>query len=119
MRDDQLTPYENLLAGNHVEAEREYRAIKQSNPSDPAIAEQRLNQMGYQLLSTSGKTDAAIAVFTLNVEFYPQSWNVYDSLGEALAKKGDKSAAIQKYEQALRLNPAAESAKKALQSLKE
>jgi tetratricopeptide (TPR) repeat protein len=115
--DDQLTPREYLAAGKMADAVRRYKEIQQTNPSDPSIAEERLNRLGYQLLG-SDRIDAAIAVFKVNVEFYPKSWNVYDSLGEAFARKGNKPSAIQNYEEALRLNPAAESAKKALQELK-
>jgi CubicO group peptidase (beta-lactamase class C family) len=117
LKEDERTPHEFLLAGDFAEAARQYRAVKQASPSDPSIAEQRLNQMGYQFLR-SGKVDAAIALFRMNVEFYPKSWNVYDSLGEAFAEKGERPSAIENYEEALRLNPAAESAKKALQELK-
>jgi CubicO group peptidase (beta-lactamase class C family) len=118
LSEDDLSPHEFLLTGDIAAAVHQYRAIKQTSPSDPSIVEARLNQMGYQLLN-NGKIDAAIAIFTTNVEFYPKSWNVYDSLGEAFAKKGDKRSAIQNYQQALRLNPAAETSKKALQELKE
>jgi len=96
---------------------RRYKIIRQANPSDPSIAERRLRLRGYQLLR-SNKTDEAIAIFMANVELYPQFWNAYDCLGEAFAKKGDKESAIQNYEHALRLNPGAETAKKALQELR-
>jgi CubicO group peptidase (beta-lactamase class C family) len=118
LSDNHLTPFEMLQAGNVAEAIGQYKSIKQSSPSDPSIAEPRINLIGYQLLRSS-KIDAAIAVFAMNVEFYPKSWNVYDSLGEALARKGDKGSAIKNYREALRLNPGAESARKALLELKE
>jgi Flp pilus assembly protein TadD len=51
------------------------------------------------------KPSEAIRVFQLNVELHPQSWNVYDSLGEAFMKNGDKAAAIQNYTKSLDLNP--------------
>jgi Flp pilus assembly protein TadD len=47
----------------------------------------------------------AIAVLKLNVELYPGSWNVYDSLGEAYMLNGDKALAISNYEKSLELNP--------------
>jgi predicted negative regulator of RcsB-dependent stress response len=34
------------------------------------------------------------------VKDYPRSWNTYDSLGEALAKKGDKKRAVEAYAKA-------------------
>jgi predicted negative regulator of RcsB-dependent stress response len=42
-------------------------------------------------------------VFRKNVKDYPKSWNAYDSLGEAYAKKGDKRKAIEAYTQARRM----------------
>jgi hypothetical protein len=36
-------------------------------------------------------------VFKKNVKDYPRSWNTYDSLGEAYAKKGDKRRAAEQY----------------------
>lgn len=58
-----------------------------------------MNTYGYQLLG-EGKTDSAIVVFRKNVKDYPRSWNTYDSLGEAYAKKGDKRRAAEQYSKA-------------------
>jgi cytochrome c-type biogenesis protein CcmH/NrfG len=44
-------------------------------------------------------------VFQLNVEAYPQSSNVYDSLGEGYMDDGDKPQAIANYQKSLQLNP--------------
>jgi tetratricopeptide (TPR) repeat protein len=41
----------------------------------------------------------------MNVELFPQSWNVYDSLAEAYAVKGEMGLAIKYYERSLELNP--------------
>jgi cytochrome c-type biogenesis protein CcmH/NrfG len=60
---------------------------------------------------------AAIEVFKWNVEAYPQSANVYDSLGEAYAAHGDMQLAIESYQKALTINPQMESSQKALQAL--
>jgi len=61
-----------------------------------------VNAVGYQLLG-QGKTDEAIAMFRRNVADYPKSWNVYDSLAEALGVKGDKQAALANYQKALEM----------------
>ena len=58
-----------------------------------------INAYGYQLLG-EGKVDSAIVVFQKNVKDYPKSWNTYDSLAEAYARKGDKRRAIEQYERA-------------------
>jgi predicted Zn-dependent protease len=59
-----------------------------------------LNTYGYQLLGEK-KTDDAIAIFQRNVKEHPASWNVYDSLAEGYATKGDKKLAIESYTKAL------------------
>ncbi|MEO7921006.1 MAG: DUF2911 domain-containing protein [Thermoanaerobaculia bacterium] len=61
-----------------------------------------VNLQGYQLLQ-AGKTDEAIDVFRRNAKEHPASWNVHDSLAEALATKGDKAGAIASYSKALEL----------------
>ncbi len=73
------------------------RALTIANEAD-------VNAVGYQLLG-QGKTDEAIAMFRRNVTDYPKSWNVYDSLAEALAKKGDKQGALASYQKALEMVP--------------
>lgn len=62
--------------------------------------EAEMNTYGY-LLMGQGKVDSAIAIFRKNIREYPKSWNTYDSLGEAYAKKGDKKAAAASYSKAL------------------
>jgi hypothetical protein len=65
-------------------------------------SEQDLNQYGYGLIAQK-KLDDAIAIFRMNVKAHAESWNVHDSLGEALALKGDRKGAISAYEKALSL----------------
>jgi tetratricopeptide (TPR) repeat protein len=61
-----------------------------------------MNTYGY-LLMGQDKVDSAIAVFRRNVKDYPRSWNTYDSLGEAYARKGDTRRAIEAYTRARRM----------------
>ena len=79
-----------------------YRALKQSN--DYYVSESQLKALGYRLLSMK-KVREAIEIFKLNVEAYPQSANVYDSLGQAYMTNGDKEPAIRNYQRAVELNP--------------
>ena len=73
-----------LAKGSSVAIER-YEAIKKASSADHKMDEQILNSLGYRLLSV-GKTSEAIAVLQRNAQEYPQSGNVYDSLGEAYMK---------------------------------
>jgi Tfp pilus assembly protein PilF len=75
-----------------------------------------LNAWGYRLLANK-QTKEAVEVFKLNVEAYPASANVYDSLAEAYLAHGEKQLAIDNYRKALELDPKSESARKALQTL--
>lgn len=67
--------------------------------------EVELNNYGYQLINQK-QLDKAVEVFKLNVKKFPNSWNVYDSLGEVLAAKGDKTGARKNYQKAFDLAPA-------------
>lgn len=66
--------------------------------------ENDMNAVGYMYLQ-SNRVKEAIEVFKLNVKKYPDSWNVYDSLGEAQAQAGDKKSAIANYQAALSKAP--------------
>jgi CubicO group peptidase (beta-lactamase class C family) len=73
-------------------------------PSFPqGLPEDVLNKLGYRLLAV-GQVPAAVAIFRKNVEAYPSSANVYDSLGEAYAVAGDTSSAIANYRRSLALD---------------
>jgi tetratricopeptide (TPR) repeat protein len=63
------------------------------------IPEGLLNQLGYLLLSRE-RYDDAIAAFKLNIENYPGSANVYDSLGEGYETMNEFSLAKMNYEKA-------------------
>ncbi|WP_158538711.1 alpha/beta hydrolase-fold protein [Chitinophaga skermanii] len=77
-----------------------------------------LNNMGYKQLRARNVKEA-ILIFQKNVSFYPNSANVYDSLGEAYLKNGDTKLAIQSYEKAVALDPSNENAKVVLTKLKQ
>jgi tetratricopeptide (TPR) repeat protein len=64
-----------------------------------AIPEGRINMLGYMVM---GNDDIAraIEIFELNVEKYPGSANVYDSLAEALESDEQYAAALWNYVEA-------------------
>jgi CubicO group peptidase (beta-lactamase class C family) len=101
---DTLVPSELLLAGKFSEAIEGYKKIKREQPANVSVDEGRLNNLGYVLMRQK-KLPEAIAIFKLNVEFYPASSNVYDSLGEAYMNNGDKELAIANYKKSLELDP--------------
>lgn len=76
----------------------------EADPKYRGSIESGLNTVGYGYLGKN-KIEEAVEVFKLNVNEFPQSYNAYDSLGEAYMKKGDKSLAIENYKKAMELNP--------------
>lgn len=102
--EDRLIPFEQVLAGKFAEGIEAYKKIKREQPNGDAVAEERINTLGYGLLQQK-KINEAIALFKANVEMYPQSSNTYDSLGEAYMVNGEKEQAIINYKKSLELNP--------------
>ncbi len=52
-----------------------------------------------------------------NVELHPDSWNAYDSLGEAYMNNGDEELATKNYQKSVELNPKNENGVAALKKL--
>jgi len=75
--------------------------------------ESELNKLGYRLLN-SGKIIAAIKIFKLNATEFPNSANVYDSLGDAYYANKELKFAKENYKKSLKLNPANQHAKEML-----
>jgi Flp pilus assembly protein TadD len=95
-----------------------YRNLKKDQPDAYDFQEGELNGLGYNLIRQK-RFKEAIKVFQLNVEAYPQSSNVYDSLGEAYMLNGEKAPAIENYEKSLKLNPGNTNAVEKLKLLRE
>jgi len=96
---------------------KKYYELKASNEEEYIFGEEELNAVGYKLLSNN-QTDEAVAVFALNVQEYPESWNVYDSLGEAYLKQRNKKFAKKNYKKSIKLNPDNENGKAMLKKVK-
>ena len=79
-----------------------YEEIKSSK--DFLLDEQEMNIAGYKLFQ-SGDIKNATAVFKLNVKSFPESFNTYDSYGEALMAMGQKDLAVENYKKSVKLNP--------------
>jgi predicted alpha/beta superfamily hydrolase len=85
-----------------ADLENHYKKLSKQFGYEIFVPEQLLNQSGYQLLN-AGKIAEAIELFKKNVANFPNSSNVYDSLGEALEKNGQKKEARENYEKAYNL----------------
>jgi CubicO group peptidase (beta-lactamase class C family) len=80
------------------------------------LTEDGLNAWGYRLLEARRIKDA-VEIFKLNASLYPESPNVYDSLGEAYENAGDQTDAIKNYKRSLELNPKNDNAVEHLKKL--
>lgn len=83
---------------------KQYYDLKKNQPDAYEFGEAALNRFGYELLG-GRRVKEAIEIFKLNVAEYPQSFNVYDSLGEAYLANGERELAIRNYKRSLELNP--------------
>ncbi|MEZ5357729.1 MAG: serine hydrolase [Candidatus Zixiibacteriota bacterium] len=113
---DDKTPLEMVLAGELEEAIEQYKQHKQDAPDDPQVSESRFNRLGYQLLSQDN-LPAALAIFQLNTELYPESGNCWDSFAEAQFMSGHKEESLRLYKKALEINPKNDNAKKWIEKL--
>ena len=94
-----------------------YKKLKSINDKTILFTEYQINYLGYEYL-WKNLLDEAIIIFKFNVEEFPESSNVYDSLGEAYMVKSNTELAILNYEKSLELNPKNENAKKMLEKLR-
>ena len=76
-----------------------------------------INQFGYIFLQNK-MPEKAFAFFQMNILNYPESFNVYDSMGDFYDGKGDKTKAMEYYSKALSLKDNPETKAK-LKKLKE
>lgn len=90
------------VAGGMKGVDEHYQKLSQKFGYAIPVPEGLINQVGYQYLF-GGKSEEAIATFKLNVERYPNSANVYDSLGEAYERDGKLDLATPLYEKASNL----------------
>lgn len=86
------------------QAALQYHQLKAARSTIYSFDEGELDGLGYQLIHAK-KFKQAIRMFQLNVEAYPQSSNVYDSLGEAYMDDGNKPQAIVNYRKAIQRDP--------------
>ena len=80
-------PQSGAVPGGLKGADEHYKKLSEKFGYSIPTPENLINQMGYQFLG-NGKAEEAIAVFKANIERYPMSANVYDSLAEAYEQGG-------------------------------
>ena len=82
-----------------ADLENHYKKLTKRFGYNIFIPEDLLNRAGYQMMNAN-KLAEAIEIFKTNVKNYPNSANVYDSLGEAYEKNGQLKEAKENFEKA-------------------
>ncbi len=95
----------SALRADHAKGDREYFYL-----------EAGFNQLGYLYVGEE-RFNEALAVFELATEFYPTSWNAFDSYAECCKATGAFDLAESNYLKSIELNP--ENAERANRYLKE
>jgi CubicO group peptidase (beta-lactamase class C family) len=117
--------YVQTLLKDGPEAAHQLLPALRSDTSTLELSEDEMNSMGYELMGTDNyyhlpddiHLDTAIDVFHTNTVLFPQSWNAWDSYGEALRKSSQIPEAVDAYKRSLLLKPDSEGAKKALREM--
>jgi CubicO group peptidase (beta-lactamase class C family) len=95
----------NVIENEGIEAAtKTYWELKKNQANEYNFGEDQLNSLGYSFLG-EGDMKKALSVFKINVDAFPDSWNVYDSYGEALLQNNEKEKAIANYKKSVELNP--------------
>ena len=87
---------QEVSAGEKKQLEKTFTRII----SEGLLTEEDINRIGYWYLENK-ETLKALLVFEQNVTLFPDSPNVYDSYGEALAAAGRNDEALKSYEKAV------------------
>jgi dienelactone hydrolase len=90
--------------GGAAKVQAQLQEARQHDPKAELFDETVVNFMGYEHMLT-GDMKYAIEIFKLNVVAYPNSPNVYDSLGDAYLADGQKELARENAKKALELLP--------------
>ncbi len=95
---DWILPKETVSKGLQSNDEH-YKQVSKKYNYEVITTENTINLLGYQYLQ-AGETEKAIEIFKKNVTRFPNSANVYDSLGEAYEKNEQFKLAKKNYQKA-------------------
>lgn len=102
--------YGSLIESGKKEKANELIQKYLKNTTTYEVNERDFNRLGYQFLRLQ-KCDHALQIFNSATLIFPESWNVFDSYGEALLQCGKKEEAIKMYQKSVELNPNNENGK--------
>ena len=90
-----------------------YRDVRQQDSTALLFTEAQMNRLGYVYLSRN-RVSEALSAFRLNIEAFPESFNVYDSYAEALMADHQYEKALKHYARSVALNPSNNNGKEKL-----
>jgi hypothetical protein len=107
-----------------LESRRRYAIGARSLGLDERFPESETNQFGYGAMQFLKNPALGVWAFRQNVDAYPESANVYDSLGDGLLAMGDTTAAMTQFKRAIDTatrtgHPVLEESRKKLKALEE
>jgi tetratricopeptide (TPR) repeat protein len=120
--------YAKVLLSDGPNAARDTLHVLKKDTLHYLLSEDEMNSLGYDFMGGSNNPNPyhfpeehkyveAVETLKLNMQLFPNSWNVYDSYGEALLNIGQKEEAIKMYKRSVELNPKNAGGKKALEKL--
>jgi tetratricopeptide (TPR) repeat protein len=107
---------EALDRGGVNEAVAYYYQRRSADSTALFFSEPAMNRVGYAYLNR-GQVREALALFLLNIDAYPHSFNVYDSYAEALMADHQYERAVRNYTRSVELNPDNDNGRKKLKEL--
>lgn len=96
-----------------------YHEARQDGVGLAKLVERLVNSLGYERLNDDGDPDGAVEAFRINAKTFPDSGNVWDSLGEGLMAAGDDQGALESYRKSLAIDPGNENGRRRLEWLEE
>jgi CubicO group peptidase (beta-lactamase class C family) len=120
--------YAKVLLASGADIARDTLNSLKKDTLNYLLSEDEMNSLGYDFMGGNNnpnpyhfpeehKYSEAVETLKLNMQLFPNSWNVYDSYGEALLNTGEKEEAIKMYKKSIELNPKNEAGKKILEQL--
>jgi len=92
------------MTGGWNKVRDHYENLSEQMGYEVLVPELMANNLGYREMNRGDMSDA-LEIFEWNVQTYPESYNVWDSLAEALMIKGELTASAQNYRRVLALDP--------------
>ncbi len=92
-------------------------SIIENHTQEYMISERNINSLAYYYLEKT-QYDKALAIFNINCQLYPKSFNSWDSYAECLYAMKQYDKAIDSYKKSIELNPQNKNAKHMIENIR-